>query len=163
MKSEYDDDLRKDAPNLFGKDKRNPFEVPDGFFENFSSNIQDKIAAQQKQSVWSIVYHNLIKPKFAIPVLASVCIIAVGIKLLNKTAIINTNNNIAVTYNDLSQSDYFADINVSDLSEALNNTTSSISNNVKTESDSYRLDKNQIENYLIENNVDVSDLANELN
>ncbi|MEO8148466.1 MAG: hypothetical protein ABI723_12550 [Bacteroidia bacterium] len=155
----YDDDeLRKDAPKLFGMEKKNPFEVPDGFFDSFSSKIQDKIAAEKKQSVWSLIYQNITRPKVAIPVLASVCIIVVGIKFLYTPGSINRNDEVAITYNDLSQSAYLDDIDESVLTDALNQTTSTVNSDSKTESDSYR-----IENYLIENNIDVTDLENELN
>jgi hypothetical protein len=154
MKTEYnDDDLRKEAPKLFGMDKKNPFEVPDGFFDTFSSKVQDKIAAEKKKTIWSVIFETVIKPKIAIPVLASLCLVAVGIKIMYRPPTVINYNETAITYNDLSQSDYLTDIDESILMDALNTATNKSNTSSKTE----------IENYLIENNIDVNDLANELN
>lgn len=153
MKPEYnDDDLRNEAPKLFGLDKKNPFEVPDGFFDSFSSNVQDKIAAQKKKSVWNLIFETVVKPKIAIPVLASVCLLTVGIKFIYMPATIINTDEATITYSDLSQSIYLADIDESVLTDALYSTSATTNSTSKTE----------IENYLIENNIDVNDLEKAL-
>lgn len=159
MKAEYNDaDLRNEAPKLFGMDKKNPFEVPDGYFDSFSSKLQDKIAAEKKQSAWSAIFDTIIKPKIAIPILASVCLVAVGIKFMYKpSATINATNS-EVTYSDLSQSSYFHEIDESTLTEALYSSNEIANHNAKTESDN-----NHIENYLIDNNIDAAELESALN
>ncbi len=37
------EELKKQAPTLFGLDKVDSFEVPDGFFDHFPHNVQDSV------------------------------------------------------------------------------------------------------------------------
>lgn len=150
----YDDELKNEAPKLFSMEKKNPFIVPDNYFDSLTSKIQDRIAAEKKESFWSVLIKTVIQPKFAVPVLASVCLVVVGIRFLYHPASITPPAQVAVTYEDLSKSDYINDIDEHVFVEALNknagNATSATTNA-------------DIENYLIENNIEEGDLVKALN
>ncbi|MFH2141833.1 MAG: hypothetical protein ABIJ97_05390 [Bacteroidota bacterium] len=57
-----DNDLKNIAPKLFSAKKENPFIVPENYFENFSSVIQDKIEVSGNNKGWQKIYH-FIKPQ----------------------------------------------------------------------------------------------------
>jgi|SRR6056297_768487 len=46
--------------------KNNPFSVPEGYFENFPSRIQEKIVSDQKETNWIIQLYHVIKPQLAL-------------------------------------------------------------------------------------------------
>lgn len=52
-----DDHLKQEAPFLFGIKKEEPFDAPDGYFEKFQAELQDKIHSK-KSSWWNV----LLKP-----------------------------------------------------------------------------------------------------
>lgn len=45
-----DENLKQEAPFLFGLKKEEPFAAPDGYFEKFQSHLADKIHAPKKSS-----------------------------------------------------------------------------------------------------------------
>lgn len=42
------------APTLAGMEKKNPFLVPDGYFESLSTRIQSRVAAPQVKRMWPL-------------------------------------------------------------------------------------------------------------
>ena len=48
------------------EEKNNPFSVPEGYFENFPSRIQEKIVSDQKETNWIIQLYHVIKPQLAL-------------------------------------------------------------------------------------------------
>lgn len=87
-----DDDLNHDAPFLFGFKKIEPFKAPDGYFEKFQLELQDKIHSK-KSSWWNI----LLKPIVWAP--AMIILIVSGLVLFkgddsiekSKTSVANKN------------------------------------------------------------------------
>lgn len=47
------DDLKRIAPTLHGLDRRDPFVVPEGFFDRFPHDVQAAIAAGRQRKGWS--------------------------------------------------------------------------------------------------------------
>jgi len=44
----------------------NPFSVPEGYFENFPTHMQEKIISESKQDNWALRLVNIVKPQFAL-------------------------------------------------------------------------------------------------
>ncbi|MGB3524618.1 MAG: hypothetical protein WBB32_01495 [Flavobacteriales bacterium] len=61
-----ENELRKDAPMLFGIPKQDPFAVEEGFFERFPHEVQARVGTPQRApiGIW------LKRAAFALPVLA---------------------------------------------------------------------------------------------
>lgn len=57
--------LNKKLEELKGH-KNNPFSVPKGYFENFPTQMQERIISKQKDYNWVIRLLNYIKPQFAL-------------------------------------------------------------------------------------------------
>jgi len=50
----------------FKRDGMNPFSVPDGYFNEFPSKIQEKIASENKEQSWFSRTFQYMKPQFAL-------------------------------------------------------------------------------------------------
>ena len=61
MKNKLNNNLEKLQVN-----KKNPFSVPQGYFETFPSRIQEKIVADQKEPGWILKLFYLAKPQLAL-------------------------------------------------------------------------------------------------
>lgn len=72
-----DENLKKEAPLLFGLDKKEPYEAPNGYFEKFSLNLFSNIN-QEKTQPW---YYFLFKKIVFIP--ATMVLIIASVFLLN--------------------------------------------------------------------------------
>lgn len=147
-----EDDLRNEAPLLFSREKSNPFEVPEGYFEVLSSNIQDKIAAEKSIPAWKHYLQSIFKPVVLIPVAS--CLIIMTFFLVKNN--ISSNNQIEIAslenvlVEDLYYSDYLTQIDIQTLAEAMPENSVSI-------------EKTEMENYLIDHNVSIEDLSSQLN
>ena len=73
-----DEELKKSAPFLFGMEKKNDFQVPDGYFDRLPSEIQDKIIEMENKSVKSKIM-QFFNWKVAVPAVSFVVILFAGI------------------------------------------------------------------------------------
>ena len=69
-----DEELRKKFPLLFGRNKEESFEVPDGYFDSLPKNVIDKIIAEEQGRVVSI-NQNRFKWVYAAAGVAAILII----------------------------------------------------------------------------------------
>lgn len=44
----------------------NPFSVPEGYFENFPTKMQERILSEQKESLWILKLFKHVKPQLAL-------------------------------------------------------------------------------------------------
>lgn len=153
------DDLKNDAPELFSMDKKNPFSVPEHYFETLSSRIQDRIALENKQPRWIQIAKSLLLPKVAIPALACCLMLGIGTKYLLKPTPITTTDEIAFTYNELTSTEYLNQLEVEQIITALAETQTAATAEVTT-TDGATV--TEIENYLIDNNISESELIKAL-
>lgn len=103
-----DNELKQDAPVLFSMEKRNLFQVPDGYFDTLASQIQDKIQSETKASWIQNIFGLFLAPRILVPVAASVVILMFVLNNhQNKTL---NGNKVEITYNDLAASDYLFSI-----------------------------------------------------
>ena len=148
MLSKNISDKVQSIPNLSSVAKQNVFEVPDGYFSQLENSIRENISAE-KVSVVIPVESWYRRPKL---VLAYAAVLVFGIFI--STYVLKTNIT-SVTDNDISLNDIYSSDFVSELDEsslvALLDESSSPSDNSA-----------QIEDYMIDNNIDVSTLTDEL-
>ncbi len=143
------DDTRPIAPVLFSIKKENPFQVPDNYFESLPSIIQERcIASQPVRKPW---YTFLLKPKISLSLGFALVLLVAGINFTN------LNNTTPTAPQPLSQTDQ-AGFEVEDIDENIL---------VDMIASTPALPKQETENtpeeeYLIDHNIELSQLINEL-
>lgn len=148
----YIDDELKDSPLLKSMNRENPFKVPDGYFDSFPTIISERIAVQNSKPGWIILLQNIFRPKYIVAMFVFAAALASGIVYFNQHTTI-TDQEIILSYDDLNNSNYIAQFDESDLIDAyLSGANADKSNESNTE----------IENYLLDNQTDISIIENEL-
>lgn len=151
--NENRDEELNDSPVLKSMSRQHPFKVPDGYFESFPALISETIAAQPSGKTGLIVaFRNFLKPKYAI----AACVLAVAIA--SGVFYFNTHKNpveqdVMLSYDDVSNSAYFEDLDEQVLTDELTQYADEIKPDNQSE---------EIENYLIDNQTDVLLITNEL-
>jgi hypothetical protein len=138
-------------PELERINKENPFQVPENYFESLPSAVREKIAGNKKKNIfedWISISWN---PKYAFAAAAIIIVVILGINYLNRNIPLNKSENF-VTNEEIQSSAYLADLDESVLIEQLEE--QSMNSQVNED--------NSIEQYLIENNIDVSQIADHL-
>lgn len=145
-----EEEIKALAPTLLSIDKYNPFEIPKDYFEELPTIIQERVIESKKKSAGLEWLMLLFRPRFAVPLVITVIIAIAGIKYLNN----NNIKNIEAT-EELSLEDNLYYINENEILEHL---TADIS----IENENTSEDDSSIEDYLLDNNIDESNLSNEL-
>jgi hypothetical protein len=148
----YLDDELKDSPILKNMSRENPFKPPDGYFDSFPSIISERIASDKSNSGWVIFLQHVFRPKYVVAMIVFSTVLTSGVIYFNQHTTV-TNSEIILSYDDLSNSNYIDQIDENDLIDAYNS-------NVETEKSNES--NSEIENYLIDNQTDISTLENEL-
>jgi len=149
------DELPENAILLLNKAKANAFVVPDNYFDELPYAIKENIDAEIKQifSVKKLI--NFIKPQFTIPSFVAVMLIFIG---------------FMVYKNEIKNKEYA--LKTKQLSRNVSNITPDYLNNIDEiilieELDIKKLidddaENRMIENYLIDNHTDCSQIINQL-
>lgn len=147
------DELNELGSSLHKMEKQNPFGVPENYFENLNSVVQDKISAQKKIS-WDKQLSGFIA---AHKLLLATCTIVLALgsvyhfKTMQQT--ISNDTNTYFTLGDDELNTIAGELDEHILAEMyVSESTSESTSN----------DSLQVEDYLIENNIDVNTLLNEL-
>lgn len=148
----YMDDELKDAPLLKKMSRENPFKVPDGYFDSFPTLISEKIASSHSKPGWIIFLKNVLQPKYVVAMFVFAAALTSGIVYFNQHPAAKDQEMI-LSYDDLTNSNYIAQFDESDLIEAYNS---------NSETDKVNENNSEIENYLIDNQTDISLIENEL-
>lgn len=139
---EHNDELNS-FPSLSKMSRKEPFEAPDGYFDQLSSKIQDRISSEKKSLV----------PVFRLRPIAIIASLIVILIVSGTFIYLHQNNNdkteLAITYDDVLESGYYLEIDEATLCESIPPATATITN-----------DKS-IDEYLI-NNADESLISNSL-
>ncbi len=146
---EDEEDIRAMAPTLLSIDRYNPFEVPAEYFDELPTIIQEKAIADKKAPAILGWLQILFRPRFAVPLILTIVIAFSGIGYLN------TDSDKNVETEELSLEDNLYYISENDIIDQL---TADASLNPSADAE----DENSIENYLIDNNIDESNLSLEL-
>src|ERR1035437_3379603 len=144
------EEIKTEAPILSNTSKYNTFEIPANYFDELPTRIQEVVINKTSTTSFLEWLILLVKPNFAIPVLATLCIAFAGINFIEKQGERNTNE----TEFQISDEQLYS-IDESTIIETI--TSASTVDNEKT------IEKNNsIENYLIDNNVEEFSLKSEL-
>ena len=132
----------------------NPFSVPDGYFENFPSKMQEKISSEQQEPSWVLKIMHYVKPQFALGFMI-VAFAVISITTVNY--ILSTRNESGLN------SDLYTRIIEVDASEF----TEQHFIDVLLEDEKEIIEKKKIEtdyyiNYLIDEDIDYGTLIDEL-
>jgi len=87
------DNLNDIAPFLSKIDKKNPFVVPDDYFDNLPLLIQKKCTKRQNINFWSKIYEYFLTPKHAITIAFGVILILISSIFIFNNINDNSNNN----------------------------------------------------------------------
>jgi hypothetical protein len=146
--SDYEE-LKEESPILANLAKYSPFEVPVNYFDEFPTAIQQTVIDKKtKTSIyeWLVL---LIKPRFAVPVIATLLIAIAGINFMDKESE-KLNPSLA---DEPTVEEQLLNIDETTLIESLP---------VKENNETINDYNEKIKNYLIENNVDEGSLHEEL-
>ena len=139
------------APILSSIPKYNPFEVPKEYFDELPSRIQEQTIRHKPASALSDWLMMVIKPRVLIPLFSIALIAFAGIRYMNNNAQLP----VKQVAEEISVEEQLYNIDESTIIEKL-------TADANTENESVSTDDNSIENYLLDNNVDESNLNNEL-
>ena len=145
------DELEANAPTLLSIGKSNSFAVPSDYFDDLPTRIQDRVQKSSSNSSITEWLLLLIKPRFAFPMIVILFLAFAGINFMNKNAELNA----IAPPNELSLEDHLYYIEESEIIEQLSEKMSR-DNSIQSENE------NNIEDYLLDNDVDESNLNNEL-
>ena len=148
---EWFEEIKEEAPVLASIPKYNPFEVPVDYFEELPTIVQQRAINAKPKTIlleWLLL---LIKPRFAFPVLTTLLIAVAGINYMNKNA-------------DMPKTEVAEEITTEDQLYNIDEATiiESVNVNQSNENTTVSGEENNIQNYLLENNVDETNLKNEL-
>lgn len=132
----------------------NPFSVPDGYFENFPTRMQEKISVEKKEPLWILSIIQYVKPQLALGFM----IIAFGVisftavnYILNNRSESGLGNDFYTRILEVDASEFseehFIDVLLEDKKENLEKR--------KIETDYYI-------NYLVDEDIDYGTLIDEL-
>ncbi len=140
------------VPDLERMNRENPFHVPEGYFDSLPAVIQQRIVdgkpAKSLSREWIL---NLFRPRY-IAWAVVLLLLVFGIKYLTKPVILSSSGNY-LSYEEAENSDFINYIEESAFIDVLDQETD--------ESASGKEDTG-IEQYLLENNIDISQLENNL-
>jgi hypothetical protein len=145
------EETEAEAPALSNIPRYNPFDVPSGYFDDLPSIIQQLTTADQPRMTVKEWLLQVIRPNFAIPVIATLVIAIAAIHFVNKQ--VQQPGTPATA--DLSLEEQLYPIDEATLVDLL-------SDNEEEDSKQVSTDEN-IANYLIDNNVDEAALHIDFN
>ena len=150
----YFEQLPDKIEQLLLIDKKETFEIPEGYFDGLAHKIQDRV--NQKQEVYEPVWNWKPTAKWSLALVTACFCIYLGTTLFNE----NISQTEALSSNDIKQS-LNTQVNTIDESVLIEQVDVDDIEAAETNADS-KENNAAIENYLIDNNVDVNAIANEL-
>jgi hypothetical protein len=137
---------------LKGVTNENPFHAPEGYFQSLPAVVRQKISENKKGSgISEWIGGFLFHPKFAFVTGMILLLLAFGIKYFSQNKI-QQPQEFSISTEDLKNSDYLAEVDEFLIIDALEQQPA----NEKMKEDQ------SIEQYLIDNDVDISQLENHL-
>jgi hypothetical protein len=132
---------------------REHFKVPEGYFDSLPTIIQQRIIDEKKRGInWGEVVGSIFfRPKFALAFASVAILIVFSVKYFNRPISVQPMT-VEISASDISNSTYLADLDETLLAEAV------ASHIVVSEEHSDA----SLEDYLIENHIDISQLTEHL-
>lgn len=149
-----EEDFKKQYPNLFGMDKKNPFSVPENYFEDLPGSIQSRIQQEEQESWLETLKRTFYRPQWAFALLLLLLLTAGGWFFFSNRQVQPAQREMALTADELKNAAILGDIDEFDLLDEY----ASLEETASADEES----KTEIENYLIENHTDLNQLINEL-
>ena len=146
------DDELNNSPLLNNMRGKNPFKAPDGYFDSFPFIISERVDSHKSKPGWIIFLQNVFQPKYVVAMLFFAASVTSGIIYFNKETAL-PNREIILSYDDLKNSDYIDLMDESDLIDAYASNEKALKSGENN---------SEIENYLIDNQTDISIIENEL-
>lgn len=143
------EEIKAEAPLLLAIPKYNPFEVPIGYFDELSMIIQQRCIDTKPSFTIIDWLRTFLKPRIAIPAFATIVFAIIAIYVTNK----NTGFPTTQLADEISIEEQLYDIDETTIIDAITDDA-----NDSKQSNT----KENIENYLIDNNVDEANIENEL-
>lgn len=134
------------------ENNKNPFSVPDGYFDSFPSKMQERILSENEEHTWFIKLFRVIKPQVALGFMiisfAVIAITTINLIMSNRTSIEHDlyTRIIEVDASEFSEQ-HFLDVLLEDKKE--------VNNHKKDETDFYI-------HYLVDEDIDYGTLIDEL-
>jgi len=130
----------------------NPFHVPEGYFQSLPAVVRQKISENNRRSgINEWIGRFLFRPKYVLAFGIILLMLVFGIKYFNQKGIQRLED-VQISCDDLKNSDYLAEVDESLILDALEQQAPN--ENMKEDQ--------SIEQYLIDNDVDISQLENHL-
>ena len=128
--------------------KENPFEVPAGYFERLNADITDNVIASKKQKsfAWKALFS---RPKLAV----SFATLALAVVFVFKFSTFNKIDKYSFSEQEISNSHFINDIDEGTIIETLYS---------ETKPNAAIQKQSEIENYLLDNNIDESQISGQL-
>ena len=141
-----------ELPDFAKSSSVNPFKVPENYFEKLPIEIQDRISKKENSGIITKVEEwlaQLLQPKFSLSLITALVVVFLSVKFFTKTKYINQQMAYGISADELSASNYLDEIDESLLVESLDKLPA------KTD------EEKSIEDYLINNHIDLSEISNE--
>jgi hypothetical protein len=162
------DELRKIAPTLAEIPKYNPFIVPDGYFDELPALIQEKVIESGKVIPLKERFAWIFRPQMAIAAAITLLIIIAAV-IMRNNSVSEEKVNVPFAVNDTSSSPEDTSIHASEEFALYSVDEATLIESVEGEeiaqatiSDEPSVSNEDIETYLVENNIDVTSIINEL-
>ena len=138
-------------PDLEKLNKANPYAVPGGYFDSLPTTIQQRIIeGKKKKSVFGEWTTIAFRPKYALAFAAVVVLFVFGIRYMMKPSVLPKEEN-EISLEEIQNSNYIAELDESMMVEILEQQNIAPGTN-----------EDSLEQYLMDNNVDVSQIENQL-
>jgi hypothetical protein len=141
------EEIEQFAPTLLNIPKYNPFDIPKDYFDELPSLVQQKAATTNRRTdfiEWLLLF---IKPRFVIPLATTIIIAVAGINYMNR----NSEIIYPAATEELSLEDHIYYIDEAAIIEQYAADT-------ETENENTLSEDNTIEDYLIDNDIEETDL-----
>lgn len=151
------DPLKNNKFNLDDLKKQNPFQVPENYFDSLGTRISDRIEASTPKEKDFSFAHLKLKPIFAFTggFVGLVLVIYFGYTIFLKDSA-NIKNQTSNEMAGLTEYSLVSELDEAVLLEEFSNTAVSQTDSVKTEN------KDNIIDYLVKENIDISTIIEEL-
>ena len=164
------DEISEIAPVLSGLSKYNPFAVPGGYFDELPAQIQERCIETRTTSLWERLAW-LFKPRFVIPAAAAIIAVVIALVMLKGNGNDPVKQEMAQVTETTADSDTMETVteeallgmNDAEVLEALwSDPVTEVSEDTEEEHAYITANEEEIMNYLLDNNTDISAIVNEL-
>ena len=139
-------------PDLQRINKANPYRVPEGYFDSVPASVQQRILEEKnKKSIFGGLASISFRPKYSLALAVVIVLVIFGIKFFTKPSSLKAPENY-FSLEEIQNSASFAELDEATLVDALEHQNKKATAPVD----------NSIEQYLIDNNIDISQIENRL-